>query len=152
MTETIIQIVYFSAQVDLIPHSVTQSSITCINVASSVICSQGWGISSFRYHSFTKLQVPVGLCDFFLITLCLCRYLHLSARLVLSRPLLKPSHMLGAVGAGGKPQVDPTPPLGLASVPRTQIHVAGGHAMQQREGSRKFSVILMTTWFDWLTF
>lgn len=74
---------------------------------------------------------PHIFCDFlfsppFLITLCIYHHLLVSAHLVLSLPLLKSSHMLSSVRAGGKPQVDPTPPFGLASVPRTQIHVATG--------------------------
>lgn len=51
----------------------------------------------------------------------------------LSGPLLKSSHMLRSVRAGGKPQVDPTPPLGLASVPCTQTHVATGHTKEGKE-------------------
>ncbi|TKS70051.1 UPF0606 protein KIAA1549L [Collichthys lucidus] len=42
--------------------------------------------------------------------------------------------MLNSFRAGGKPQVDPTPLLGLASIQRTQIHIATGHAKQGTEG------------------
>lgn len=54
----------------------------------------------------------------------------------LSSIVKKPSHILSSVRAGGKPQVDPAPPLGLASVPCTQIPVATGHVTSgtPREG------------------
>lgn len=72
----------------------------------------------------------------------------LSARLFLSCLLLKISHMLCSVRAGGTPQVEPH--LGLHWPPSFMLTL--GVLGKKGRAARKFSLNRMTKWFDLLTF
>lgn len=74
--------------------------------------------------------------------------LHLSARPFLSCLLLKISHMLYSVRAGGTPQVEPH--LGSHWPPSFMLPL--GMLGRKRRAARKFSLNQMTKWFDLLTF
>lgn len=73
--------------------------------------------------------------------------LHLSARPFLSCLLLKISHMLCPVRAGGTPQVEPL--LGSHWPPSFMLPL--GILGRKGREVRKFSLIQMTKWFDSLT-
>lgn len=121
-----------------------QSFLLCFTAILTNCCSYFSGLTLRLLINFLYPYLPAhppflssSLSPFYL------------THLILSRPLFKSFHMLISVGAGGKPQVDPAPPLGLAAVPGTQLHVA-----TLSRGGREGGSSLLCWWsggFVWVT-